>query len=124
MIYLDTHIVVWLYSGRIELLSKNAQQMIEDNQLLISPMTLLELDLLYEIKRIQINAKKIQLYLEQQIGLSVCDKKFERICENAATLTWTRDPFDRIITAQAAITKSVLLTKDTTIRRNYAHAMW
>jgi PIN domain nuclease of toxin-antitoxin system len=37
---------------------------------------------------------------------------------------WTRDPFDRLITAQAASYNQVLLTKDETIRKHYANAIW
>jgi PIN domain nuclease of toxin-antitoxin system len=39
-------------------------------------------------------------------------------------MKWTRDPFDRLITAQAALGESTLLTKDDTIRTNYANAVW
>lgn len=35
--YLDTHVAVWLYSGRIELLSEAAQQRIEPEDLLRQP---------------------------------------------------------------------------------------
>ena len=37
---------------------------------------------------------------------------------------WTRDPFDRIITAQADLEKATLITKDATIRAHYSRAMW
>jgi len=47
-IYLDTHVVVWLYSGELSLLSEKACQLIEENELLISPLVLLELQYLFE----------------------------------------------------------------------------
>ncbi|MCF7950382.1 MAG: hypothetical protein K9L57_01970 [Spirochaetaceae bacterium] len=37
---------------------------------------------------------------------------------------WTRDPFDRLITAQADIQAASLLTKDGTIRTHYPKAVW
>jgi PIN domain nuclease of toxin-antitoxin system len=37
---------------------------------------------------------------------------------------WTRDPFDRLITAQAAVGSDVLITKDATITANYPRAVW
>ncbi len=124
MIYIDTHVAVWLYSGDIQLISKDARKIIEDHQILISPMVLLEMDFLYEIKRIRAGAETIRACLEQQIGLAVCNKPFELICKNAAFHQWTRDPFDRVITAQAAITNTILVTKDHTIRKHYAQAIW
>ncbi len=38
--------------------------------------------------------------------------------------SWTRDPFDRIITAQASLNEALLITKDGSIRKNYARAVW
>ena len=37
---------------------------------------------------------------------------------------WTRDPFDRIITAQAELCGAKLLTKDRTIHNYYVNAAW
>ena len=39
-------------------------------------------------------------------------------------MKWTRDPFDRLITAQAALDDSPLLTKDDTIHTYYPEAVW
>ena len=39
-------------------------------------------------------------------------------------MKWTRDPFDRLITAQAAVDDSPLLTKDDTIHTYYPKAVW
>jgi PIN domain nuclease of toxin-antitoxin system len=38
--------------------------------------------------------------------------------------TWTRDPFDRIIVAQARLRGAPLLTKDRTIQTHHAEAFW
>ncbi len=48
VIYLDTHVVVWLFSGRTELLSSRAVNAIENHDLLISPIVSLELQYLYK----------------------------------------------------------------------------
>jgi PIN domain nuclease of toxin-antitoxin system len=37
---------------------------------------------------------------------------------------WTRDPFDRLIVAQALLHDAPLITKDEHIRRHYAGALW
>ncbi|WP_230458629.1 PIN domain-containing protein [Microcystis aeruginosa] len=52
MIYLDTHIVVWLYAGLTAKLSDCAKHLINENELYISPIVRLELQYLYEIGRI------------------------------------------------------------------------
>ena len=38
--------------------------------------------------------------------------------------SWTRDPFDRIIVAQAALRRTSLITKDAVIRADYNRALW
>jgi PIN domain nuclease of toxin-antitoxin system len=52
VVFLDTHITVWLYAGLIEKISQTAKKTIEANDLLISPMVKLELQYLFEIGRI------------------------------------------------------------------------
>ncbi len=52
LIYLDTHIVVWLYAGLTAKLSDCAKHLINENELYISPIVRLELQYLYEIGRI------------------------------------------------------------------------
>jgi PIN domain nuclease of toxin-antitoxin system len=42
----------------------------------------------------------------------------------ASELTWTRDPFDRLIVAQAMGKNFRLLTKDAGIRRHSSLAFW
>ena len=63
-------------------------------------------------------------YLGARIGLSVCDKPFERVVQEALALSWTRDPFDRLIVAQAAVGGDLLVTRDKTILQHYEPARW
>jgi PIN domain nuclease of toxin-antitoxin system len=124
MIYLDTHVVVWLYAGDRNKLTKLAADLINAHDLLISPIVQLELQYLLEIKRITQSADIILKDLSKAIGLKTCNKPFEEIIKQSINQNWTRDPFDRIIMAQASIDKSPLLTKDKTILENYNKACW
>jgi PIN domain nuclease of toxin-antitoxin system len=124
VIYLDTHVVVWLYAGKTELMSKTAVEYIENNDLYISPIVYLELKFLYEISRIKVAPAEILENLSASIGLSVCDKKFFQVINESISLDWTRDPFDRIIVANAIANDAVLITKDTRILENYSKSRW
>jgi PIN domain nuclease of toxin-antitoxin system len=125
MIYLDTHVVLWLYLRRGEGLSERARHLIEyEPEILISPMVLLELDYLHEASRTTLGSASLFNYLHQQIGLQVCQKSFPDIVRSASELSWTRDPFDRLITAQSAIDRNKLITKDQIILDHYEHAVW
>jgi PIN domain nuclease of toxin-antitoxin system len=124
MIYLDTHVVVWLYAGLTEKLSKKAISLIENNDIYISPAVKLELCFLQEIKRINSSAQDMIRFLQAQIGLNICDTPFETIVNKALSMTWTRDPFDRLIAATSACSHAKLITKDETIRKHNKLAVW
>jgi len=125
MIYLDTHVVLWLYADKGKRLSEQARQEIEAaTSLLISPMVLLEMDYLHEIKRTTLPSGPVYDYLSSRIGLELCGRPFVDVVRLASQLWWTRDPFDRIITAQAGIENNGLITKDESIRDNYESAVW
>jgi PIN domain nuclease of toxin-antitoxin system len=62
--------------------------------------------------------------LEQTVGLRVCDSSFASVVRLALEQSWTRDPFDRIIVAQAKLADAPLLTKDSVIRRHDKMAFW
>lgn len=124
MIYLDTHVVVWLYAGDPARLSEPAKELINDNETAISPIVRLELQYLYEIQRITVNAEGIVSDLSERIGLKICDKPFNAIISGAFGFPWTRDPFDRIIVSHACVNDNILVTKDQTILDHYENARW
>lgn len=123
LIYIDTHIAVWLFAGQIEKLSHQAIDLLNDHGILMSPVVRLELQYLKEIKRITVSPNVIVSELSNSIGLRVCDKNFNGIISHSMTLRWTRDPFDRIIVANAAIDGDYLVSKDQTILDHYSKAI-
>ena len=124
MIYLDTHVVVWLYAGKVENFSEQAKELINGHEVFISPVVRLELQYLFEIQRTTDEANEIVFDLSDRIGLKICDKNLNTIVSGALDLAWTRDPFDRIIVANAAVNHDILVTKDQNILENYDKAMW
>jgi PIN domain nuclease of toxin-antitoxin system len=124
MIYLDTHVVVWLFAGRLDLIPPLARALIEDNDAMISPIVGMELQYLYESARICEPATAIIDGLTRKIGLKRCDVPFAQVVDMALQEDWTRDPFDRVIVAQARLRAAPLLTKDRTIQDHYDDAAW
>lgn len=125
LIYLDTHVVAWLYAGETDGLTANAAKRINlEDDLRISPAVILELQYLKEIGRLTAGGNAVVRSLGAQVGLQVCDLPFDAVVESALDQHWTRDPFDRLIVAQAAVARAPLLTKDRSIRRHYRQAVW
>lgn len=124
MVYLDTHLVLWLYAGSLDLISKKALRVLEEEDLYISPIIALELQYLKEGRKIKKNPFEIIEALQKEINLKVCAKDFLNIIKESLKIDWTRDPFDRIIVAHAFLNNNVLLTKDDTILKTYKRAVW
>lgn len=124
MIYLDTHVVVWLYAGDMSVFSFDAKQAMNSATLSISPVVRLEPTYLYEVGRLRTPPAVMLDYLSTRIGLTICDLRFEEVIAAAVDQTWTRDPFDRIIVGQAAVQMRWLVTKDRCIRDHYTNTVW
>jgi PIN domain nuclease of toxin-antitoxin system len=123
-VFLDTHVVVGLFLGVIDKLSSKVQTLIESNDLCISPIVILEIQYLKEIGRINIAATDIISDLQAKIGLLVDDLSFEIVARKAVDISWTRDPFDRLIAATAMARDYPLITKDENILANLSLAIW
>ncbi|MGA2724423.1 MAG: type II toxin-antitoxin system VapC family toxin [Bryobacteraceae bacterium] len=123
-IYADTHVLVWLFYGETGRLGIAARQAIDGNEILASPAAVLEIELLHEIGRMHHSASTVVETLATDIGLRVCDLPFRTVVEYAVKENWGRDPFDRLIVANAKAAGAPLLTKDARIRRHYSRAIW
>lgn len=124
MIFLDTHVLVWLYAGQIERFGPKVSSRLETTRVLASPMATLELQYLHEIGRITEPATAVLEGLSRILDFSVSDTPFADVTAAAWSLNWTRDPFDRLITAEALYHQAHLITADRTICANYANTMW
>lgn len=124
MIFLDTHILVWLYAGMCEKFSEKAVELLNKHDLKISPIVMLETQYLYEIKRIQIPARQVYEDLHLRLGVTVANDDFSMITQNALDFSWTSDPFDRLIVAHSMALSAPLLTADNNILENYAMSVW
>ncbi len=124
VVFLDTHIAVWLYAGLIHKISDTAKQAIEGNDLLISPMVKLELQYLFEIGRITVKPDTIIKNLFAAIGLKVSETPLQQIIEEALKISWTRDVFDRLLSAEATAVEGGFITADENIKSNLKLAIW
>jgi PIN domain nuclease of toxin-antitoxin system len=101
-----------------------SRSLIGENELLLSPMVMLELQYLFEIKRLTVPPGTIIGVIQRAAPLRICDLPFEDVARAALRETWTRDPFDRIIVAHARLREVTLITKDRMIREQYERALW
>jgi PIN domain nuclease of toxin-antitoxin system len=124
LIYLDTHVVTWMFAGRLDLFPAGTRELLDDSELLVSPAVKLELQYLFEVRRTAEPAKVVLESLGREVGLKVCDLPFPDVAEIALSLDWTRDPLDRLIVSQAELRETPLITKDRLIRDHFPRAVW
>ena len=124
VVHLDTHILIWLFEGSAGRLTKAARRAIDASAIVASPAAVFELELLYEIGRRRSPAKALISALHSEIGLDVCALPFRSVVDHAIAEAWTRDPFDRLIVANAKAARVSLITSDEKILANYSRAIW
>ena len=123
MVFLDTHVVLWLYAEP-ERIPESVAKRIDEADLFVSPMVRLEMSLLAEIDRIRDEPDSILGLLHRDLDLVVEESGWSRAAQIANHLSWTRDPFDRLITAHALAYGADLCTRDRAIREHYRHGFW
>jgi PIN domain nuclease of toxin-antitoxin system len=124
VIYLDTHVAVWLAAGEGNRLSRRAQKLVNTEPLAISPAVLLEIEFLKEIGRVRASAEEMFGVLSEETGLSLCREEFANVVKRSLREKWTRVPFDQLIVSQAALAGEQLLSKYQNILIHYAKAFW
>ena len=122
---LDTHsFVFWLLEEKS--LSKKVLKILQkpENNFFISSMSILEIQYLVEIDRLEIELGDIFSYIDSTPNFNILAFDRPALVESLK-LNSNRDPFDRIIVATAQAYKLKLLTKDLRILKTFPKlAIW
>ena len=126
MIHLDTQIVVWLFFRQEKPFGPDARRMLRrDSSRVISPLVLVELEILIEIGRIKVRSADDLLHdLSNRLDLTLSHAQMSDVAREACRFAWTRDPFDRLIVANAMADGAKLVTADRRILANFKDAVW
>lgn len=106
MILLDTNAIVWLLANhaRAKPLLKGGRELVA------SPAALLEVGFLTELGKIRLSVALSDLH--EDARFRVDDPSGAEWFAKAEELAFTRDPFDRLIVANALVRKAKLATGD------------
>jgi PIN domain nuclease of toxin-antitoxin system len=124
LIVIDTHVAIWLFDQETDRFTKYSISVLNESELFISPISKLEMQYLYEIKKIKHEPDVITGNLAFSMGLQELENDFSQIIKITRTLHWTRDPFDRILVAEALLSNCSLLTADKHILKHFPQAFW
>jgi PIN domain nuclease of toxin-antitoxin system len=124
--HLDTQIVAWLYLRKERNLGEAARRLLRRTDVpVISPLVIVELEILTELGRISPPSVPAMISaLEDQIGLVQSTASLSEVALEACRFAWTRDPFDRLIVANALADGAKLITADQVILRHFDQAVW
>src|SRR5207253_10726583 len=114
MILPDTNAVLYLLSGH----RKGRVLLTTREGLAFSPVSLLELQLIQEIGRGAFTTRDPARAARSDPRWTVDDPPVDALVERALPLSWTRDPFDRLIAAHALYRGWRLATSDQHLVRN------
>lgn len=123
MIHIDSHVAIWLYGRQEHRLSRAARQAMRE-PLAISGAALLELEILYEMGRLPVGADAMLAALAARMELRVSDTALAAVAAAGRRFAWTRDPFDRLIVANAMADGARLVTADRVIQTHFDGAVW
>lgn len=122
--FLDTHAAIALEEGALEVFGPAAVDVIERAALFVSPVVRLELRFLAEVGRVTVEPDEVLSGLATKLGVVQSDDPIAAVVAEAMRLAWTRDPFDRLLVATAALHRAPLITSDQKIHENFADAVW
>lgn len=117
MILLDTNALIWIETGH----RRARALMRRGSRLYVSPATVLELQFLHEADRIRLRDGSVQWVLHDD-RWTLDEPQAGNWFLHAASLGWTRDPFDRLLVAHAQLRRWRLATSDSAIREHLGPA--
>lgn len=114
---LDTHFVLWIVTGAERLSSFPWIERYRPWG--VSPVSLLEIQYLAEIGRVEVRNPEFTDALVEDPRFVVDEVPLVPLMRRAIELTWTRDPFDRLIAAHSSLRRVPLCTTDRNVRDNH-----
>lgn len=116
-VILDTHFLLWAVLG----LSRMDEFLWLERYRPwgVSPVSLLELEFLAEVGRLELRAQELVEALRTDSRFVLDEVPLMALVTHALPLTWTRDPFDRLLAAHSAARRTPLVTLDRRMREEH-----
>jgi PIN domain nuclease of toxin-antitoxin system len=115
VILLDTHAVIWIAQRH-----RRARALQRFPRLYLSPASLLEIQILLDAGRVRLSEGRSASMLAGDDRWRLDEPPAAKWFITAGELSWTRDPFDRLIAAHARLRGWKLATADTLLLERLA----
>lgn len=114
---LDTHFLIWIVTGAARLAAFPWLAGYEPWG--VSPVSLLEMQFLAEAGKLRVRNPVFTDAVLADPRFVVDEVPLLPLIRNALDLSWTRDPFDRLLVAHSTARRVPLCTTDTTILEHH-----
>jgi PIN domain nuclease of toxin-antitoxin system len=115
---LDTHFLIWIVLGSAR--ASEFPWLERYRPWGISPISFLEIQFLSEIGRLEVNNPDFTEAVLSDVRFIVDEVPLLPLVRHSLAMTWTRDPFDRLLAAHSTARRVPLCTTDRAIRAHYA----
>jgi PIN domain nuclease of toxin-antitoxin system len=126
-ILLDTHAFIW-WDGNVAKLSSKALQVCQDpeNTLVLSTVSIWEMQIKHQIGKLKLNLPLHDIVEAQQKtnGIEVLPVIPPHVFALTSLPLYHKDPFDRLIIAQAKVEKAALLSCDSAVQQYPVEIVW
>jgi PIN domain nuclease of toxin-antitoxin system len=114
---LDTHFLLWVVVGATRLdefdwLGRYAPWG-------VSPLSFLEIQCLSEVGRVEVDIEAFTTAVMEDPRFVVDEVPLVALVRHSLSLSWTRDPFDRLLSAHSAARRVPLCSADRRIREHH-----
>jgi len=114
---LDTHFLLWIVAGADRL--ADFPWLERYRPWGVSPVSLLEVQFLSEVGRVEVRNPEFTDTLLRDSRFVIDEVPLVSLIRRSIDLTWTRDPFDRLIAAHSSVRRLPLCTTDRVIRSHH-----
>jgi PIN domain nuclease of toxin-antitoxin system len=116
---LDTHFLLWIVVGSPRLAEFPWLSRYETWG--VSPISFLEVQYLHEVGKLQTKIDEFASAVMSDSRFIVDEVPLLALVHNALHLSWTRDPFDRLLSAHSAARRKPLCSVDRLILDNHEY---
>jgi PIN domain nuclease of toxin-antitoxin system len=114
---LDTHFLLWIVTGAERLLA--FPWLDRYRPWGISPVSLLEIQFLAEVGRLSVDGPAFMEAVRQDARFVVDEVALVALIDKALSLSWTRDPFDRLLAAHSEARRVSFCSLDRRVRARH-----
>jgi len=116
-ILLDTHFLLWIV---LDVTRIDEFDWLERYQPWgVSPVSFLEVQFLSEVGRLEVRSPEFMQAIGADTRFAIDEVPLVSLIERALPLSWTRDPFDRLLAAHSEARRTPLCTLDRVMRERH-----